>query len=469
MLEACYIRVEVKKRELVSRIDLALEFVRLGIPVIIGEVYDTDELSGLGIVQGYIFGKCAQSATLKKFSSLLASGWKIGAIDEEGLLPNSLAEFSSQRFSRDSAKAYSDVFFFGEIQKRAFEQTYGSNDSFFVSGNPRIDMWRSRCYGIHQERTQELRAEIGHYSLFPLNFGYYTNDALKERAMRGDLRETHGDLVSRSEFLFAEFSNLATEIVENNDCKVVFRPHPSDSLREVRALLAKHGVRSDKVICDNRFDVFPWIDAANSLVHNCCTTSLEAGFNATPVATFAPDGVALYSESAVNDFFQVYQSPQTLAADVAAGLVFDEARFLGAVDAWPNLHYNAQVQTSREIANRIVSRNSFTPKSLNIRAKPDLIRAKRKAINWVFSAFGDRSRQVFLDKFPPTRLDEIQDIVEKISVFRQSDMPVKVSTINSRLFTIEPKQKGPRIMKPNYACVSEIRTPPVARKSLFPQ
>jgi len=219
----------------------------------------------------------------------------------------------------------------------------------------------------------------------------------------------------------------------------VFRPHPSDSLIDVRALLTKHGVRSNKVICDNRFDVFPWIDAADSLVHNCCATSLEAGFNATPVATFSPDGVALYSESAVNDFFQVYHSPQTLAADISTGLVFDETRFWGAVDAWPNLHHNAQVQTSREIANRIVSRHAFDPKLLNIRKKPDMRRAKRELVNRVFSAFGDKSRQVFLDKFPPTPLGEVQDIIEKISLFRQSNMQTKVSAINSRLFAIQPK------------------------------
>lgn len=439
MLEACFIRVEVKKRELVSRIDLALELVRLGIPVIIGEVYDTDDLSGLGINQGYIFGKCAQSSTLLKFSSLLDTGWKIGAIDEEGLLPNSLAEFSEQRFSKESAERYSDVFFFGEIQKRVFEQTYGTHDGFFVSGNPRIDMWRSHCYGIHEDRAQKLRTEIGRYSLFPLNFGYYTNSALRERATQGDLRETHGDLVGRSEFLFSAFCNLATEIVENSDCKVVFRPHPSDSLADIGALLSKHNVRSDKVICDNRFDVFPWIDAADSLVHNCCTTSLEAGFNATPVATYSPEGVALYSESAVNDFFQVYDSPQALTADISTGLVFDEARFLSAVDAWPNLCHTTQMQSSSVIANRIISRHTFAPKSLNIRARPDMRRAKRELICWVFSAFGDKSRQVFLDKFPPTPLGEIQDIIEKILLFRNSSMQTKVSAINSRLFAIQMK------------------------------
>jgi surface carbohydrate biosynthesis protein len=439
MLEACYIRVEVKKRELVSRIDLALEFVKQGIPVIIGEVYDGGELKGLGINRGYIFGKCAQTSTLEKFASLLDEGWKIGAIDEEGLLPNSMEEFAAQRFSKESAEHYSDVFFFGEAQKRVFETAYGASDNFFVSGNPRIDMWRSHCYRIHQERTRKLRTEIGCFSLFPLNFGYYTNSVLRERATKGDLRETHGDLVGRSEFLFSEFCRLATEVVKHSDCKVVFRPHPSDLMTDIGALLSKHGVRSEKVICDNRFDVFPWIDAAASLVHNCCTTSLEAGFNATPVATYVPEGVALYSEDSVNDFFPIYDVPETLAADISNGLVFDEGRFLSAVDAWPNLWYSKEMQSSTVIANRIVSRSAFSPKPVDIHAKPDVRRAKKELLNWVFSALGDKSRQSFLDKFPPTPLGEVQDIIEKILLFRQHSIDIEVEAINSRLFAIQLK------------------------------
>ena len=45
--------MEVKKRELISRIDLAIEMVKRGIPVILGEYYEAKELLDLGITESY--------------------------------------------------------------------------------------------------------------------------------------------------------------------------------------------------------------------------------------------------------------------------------------------------------------------------------------------------------------------------------------------------------------------------------
>ena len=99
MLEAGFIRVEVKKRELISRTDLAIEMARKGIPVILGEAYSNDEFEKIGINKGYFFGKCAQTHTVNHFRPLLERGWVFGALDEEGLLPVNLERFARYRFS----------------------------------------------------------------------------------------------------------------------------------------------------------------------------------------------------------------------------------------------------------------------------------------------------------------------------------------------------------------------------------
>ena len=119
-LQACFIRVEVKKREFVSRIDLAIEMVKRGVPVVIGSCYNSEEILELGIDKGYLFGKCAQTVTLDFFKPLLEHGWTFGALDEEGLLPDNLEFFAAERFSSISADTYKDVFFFGDEQKKNF-------------------------------------------------------------------------------------------------------------------------------------------------------------------------------------------------------------------------------------------------------------------------------------------------------------------------------------------------------------
>ena len=96
-LQACFIRVEVKKREFVSRIDLAIEMVKRGVPVVIGSCYNSEEILELGIDKGYLFGKCAQTFTLDFFKPLLEHGWTFGALDEEGLLPAPLTPCCPKR------------------------------------------------------------------------------------------------------------------------------------------------------------------------------------------------------------------------------------------------------------------------------------------------------------------------------------------------------------------------------------
>ena len=170
LLQTCFIRVEVKKRELVSRIDLAIEMVKRGVPVIIGECSDPKVLLKLGIDKGYFFGKCAQPNLLDIFKPLLDSGWIFGALDEEGLLPDNSELFARERFSPTAADTFKDVFFFGDDQKEAFERIFGPRDSFVVSGNPRTDMWQSNCYNLYDSLTQDIKKKKCEFIFLPLKF-----------------------------------------------------------------------------------------------------------------------------------------------------------------------------------------------------------------------------------------------------------------------------------------------------------
>ena len=176
MSQICFIRVEVKKRELISRTDLAIEVARRGIPVVLGECFNPNNLLKLGSTKSYFFGKCAQPSTLEHFKCLFENGWTFGALDEEGLLPDSLNSFAEQRFSLESADICKDVFF-GNKQKNTFDNIYGTENLFlFVVTLGRI--CGKDCYGLYDQTIQDIKKNFGEYFLLPLNFGYYTNSSL---------------------------------------------------------------------------------------------------------------------------------------------------------------------------------------------------------------------------------------------------------------------------------------------------
>lgn len=440
MLEACFIRVEVKKRELISRTDVAIEMARRGVPVILGEVYSSNELQNIGVDQGYLFGKCAQPDTLSKFRPLLDRGWTFGALDEEGLLPDSLASFAAQRFSTECAEAFDDVFFFGEAQKNAFEDIFGPHESFMVSGNPRTDMWQTNCYDIYDAAIREIKRSYGDFVLLPLNFGYYTNSALHAASTHGDLKSTNQILAEKSGVLFDRFCKLAEKIATDAGINVVVRPHPADDPATVKALMARHGVRSDRVSCIGTNEVFPWISAARLVVHNCCTTSLEAGFCQTPVVTYAPSGISLYQEGAVNNLFSVAGTPDDILHILASYQRSDAADFRLRVADWGRLSLDHSGHVSSFIANRIIQRHTFTPKldKLRLSRRLDLKRSKYEIAARSASMMGHSQRRVLLQKFPRTSAREVETIINHICKYRGYHERPKVIALNSRLFGILP-------------------------------
>ncbi len=438
MSQICYIRVEVKKRELISRVDLAIEMARRGIPVIIGECINPKILLKLGSNNSYFFGKCAQPAILNLFKKLIDNGWTYGALDEEGLLPDSLDSFAAQRFSSEGANTCKDIFFFGDRQKNAFDRIFGSRDSFVVSGNPRTDMWQANCYGLHDNSIMNIKKKYGNYVLLPLNFGYYTIKELHAMSSEGHLKSTNCILAQKSEFLFDKFCKLAEKLARDLKINVIIRPHPSDDTKYIKKLIAKHGVKSELVQCIGNGEAFPWISAAKLLFHNCCTTSLEAGFCGTPVVTFAPSNTSLYKDDNVNKLFPIVQT-----YDEALSIIKRQSEenkissdFISQVVDWGRLSLEHSGHIASFIADRIISRNTFEAiqHKKKFSKKFDSMRLQHELIAYLSSILGKNDRKVFIDKFPRTSVHEIINIVDHICKYRGYNIRPHVTQINSHLF-----------------------------------
>ena len=437
--QACFIRVEVKKRELISRIDLAIEMVKRGVPVFLGESYNSEELLSLGIDRGYFFGKCAQPDTLNKFKHLIENGWTFGALDEEGLLPDSLETFASQRFSLKSAETYKDIFFFGDEQKKTFEKIYGIRDSFIVSGNPRTDMWQTNCYGLYEQETKEIKKKYGDFVLIPINFDPYTTNSIQSSS-KNNLQLASDGLAARSKFLFDSFCKLAERLAHEFRIKVIMRPHPSDDLQTIKALMIKHGVKSKLVHCISSNEVFPWISAAKTVFHNCCTTSIEAGFYGTTVVTYAPSNTSLLEESEINNLFPIAKTFEESLAFLNQTTKVPIG-FRDRVAKWNRLNLENSGKIASFIADRIIHRNKFEvfqKKRFNEKLI-DFRRFRYEIISVLSSLIGRRQRQVYLDKFPRTNVEEVKNIVNYICNYRgYSDLP-EIKAINSRLFSFFPR------------------------------
>lgn len=438
--QVCFIRVEVKKRELVSRLDIAIELVKRGIPVIIGECTDPNILLKLGSKKSYFFGKCAQTELLNIYRDLLDNDWTFGALDEEGLLPDSLESFANKRFSQESASVFKDVFFFGNKQRDTFKNIFGNKESYIVSGNPRIDMWKSKCYGLYNYEIKKIKEKYGDFILLPLNFRNYTNIDRHKLYINSLTPEKNKEISEKSEYIFDNFCKLAELIARRCKQKVVIRPHPSDDLKFVKKLIYKHGVRSELVKCINSLESFPWVYSSRILFHNCCTTSLEAGFCSTPVFTFSPSNTSLYQDSEINDLFPTIHNYDEALEILNKNNtdIRNISDFKSKIKKWDRLMLRKSGNTSSFIAEQIIRRNTFemfnTKKTFNRHF--EFTRIRSELLAKISSLMGDNERKVLINKFPNTNVDEVKNIVSHICRFRGYKNKPEIKQINSHLFAL---------------------------------
>ena len=171
--------------------------------------------------------------------------------------------------------------------------------------------------------------------------------------------------------------------------------------------MAKHGVRSKYVHCISTNNVFPWISAAKILFHNCCTTSLEAGFIGTPVITYAPSNTSLYQDSEINNLFPIAISYEDALSYLNKFENDHSLEFHNKIDSWGRLSLKYIGRSASFIADRISQRHKFESlANQNVKKhRLDFKRFKYEIISEISSIIGKNQRKVYLEKFPRTEVD----------------------------------------------------------------
>jgi surface carbohydrate biosynthesis protein len=431
-LDFVYIRVEVFKREFLSRLELATQFLAQGVAVIIGEVVSDSEIRMLSEYRGYYYGKCAQHATALSVKILRDCGWRLGAFDEEGLLPYDLDSFAKRRFSGLSASLFSEIFFFGKAQLDVFSRRYSNPDlSMYCYGSPRIDEWHSKGYGVHDSSAQQIHERFGRYILFPLNFATYTNKRLRDRCREGAMGSEYIELSARSEFLFDKFCRLAGSL-QADGLKVILRPHPADLDNDIINLSMRHGLSLPSCQVSSRYSVAPWILASSGLIHNCCTTAVEAALMGKPVMAYQPGCVSLYDDSFVNSI-GLSSTVEAAAIAFASKDSSSDGRALGELGSWDRLNLEFLGSSSTSISGEILSRYCF---NRDFCASPSS-GAQAYIENMVAASIGFGHKAVYRKKFSSrTSAKNVSQIASMILAYKRLGLDLSVKKIGPKLFIL---------------------------------
>jgi surface carbohydrate biosynthesis protein len=238
------------------------------------------------------FAKSARSGNSRLFARLKLLGHQVVVLDEEALVRQS-DDFFMMKHEKDALENVDLLLTWGEDSRELWlrSKMLGGLRTE-TAGNPRIDMLLPQLRGYHQENIDAIRSRYGDFVLINGNFGTVNHRIssnvrfnLAPWARNDDVEKDAAEFVAHKRAVFDRFCllipKLAAAIAPRN---LVIRPHPAEDHAAWKE--ATKGYANAHVVFEG--SVVPWIAAAQALIHNGCTSAVEAAIGGTPVLTYRP-------------------------------------------------------------------------------------------------------------------------------------------------------------------------------------
>jgi surface carbohydrate biosynthesis protein len=283
--------VETTSREFDGKLLLALFAAERGMRPIIG---------GRGAMHNHLhelprsvyFAKGARSGSRRVFRQLRAMGHDIVAADEEALVRNHDDMFL-YKIDPETMRYVNLLIAWGQDNKEVWMRSpFTRKIPIAADGNPRIDMLRPELRQYHAVNTNAITKRYAPFVLFNTNFSavnHFTPGKTRFRVAdwvpAGRRDELKAGLVAHKQCIFDAFLSLIPKIADAiAPHTLIIRPHPSESpapwMEAARDIGNVHVVQEGAIV--------PWLYAADLLLHNGCTTAVEAAMVGTPAISFQP-------------------------------------------------------------------------------------------------------------------------------------------------------------------------------------
>jgi surface carbohydrate biosynthesis protein len=292
--------VENQVRELDSKVLLACIAARHGFSSVIGFRREMHfHISSLP--PGIYLSKSMTASSDLVFRIMRNLGYEIVAWDEEALVHLPPETYYSRRLSPVAMALVSRMFAWGQDNAELWRQysQLPNGARIDITGNPRNDLLRPEIRPYYGETVEELRKKFGNFVLINTNFNHVNafypglnlfipNDKSGEeprlgRAARGMTREYAEGLRNHKQAIFERFQQLIPAVEEAfPKHSIIIRPHPTENQEIYRQIAA----RCERVEVTNEGNVVPWLMATKAVIHNGCTTGVEAYAMGVPAISF---------------------------------------------------------------------------------------------------------------------------------------------------------------------------------------
>jgi surface carbohydrate biosynthesis protein len=309
------IPVENQVRELDPKLLLACIAARKGFSSVIGSRREL-EFRIDSYPRSVYLSKSMTRRSLIFFRIARKFGHDIVTWDEEALVHLPPETYFSRRLHPESIKLVSHLFAWGQDNVELWQQYahLPKDIPIHKTGNPRNDMLRPKMHPFYEEEVQALQRQHGEFILVNTNFNHVNafgpdmnlfqpvntsgGKAKFGRAASGMSREYAQGLWDHKHAVFKSFQQLLPKLDRAfPDLKIIIRPHPTERHDVYHDIAA----RCSRIHVTNDGNVVPWILATKAVIHNGCTTGVEAFVMGVPAISYRES----ISEEYDNGFYRL--------------------------------------------------------------------------------------------------------------------------------------------------------------------
>lgn len=293
MNNGLFLPLEVVKREYLGRLCLAVEMAARGMPVFIGHKKWIIRLALEAAEPGIFFYKDAARGEWF-VPKLMEKGFGLVAQDEEaGIIYSDYEQFYKRRRSLDNVPNLHRFFSWGDADYEFLKDRFctGERCNVVNTGAVKTVFWGEHGARYFEDSVRNLRARYGRYVIFVTNFAvgnsYLPASDLLQLGEKNDenVRDLYRERLQKESRLMRFAAGAARRIAEKSGFKVIVRPHPTESVeswkRETRGL--------EGVCVEADGDLSPWILGAEGVLHNSCTSGIQAAASGVPVVAFGEE------------------------------------------------------------------------------------------------------------------------------------------------------------------------------------
>lgn len=296
------IPVENQVRELDPKLLLACIAARQGFSSIIGSHREVD-FRIASFPRGLYLNKSMTERNLKMFQIMHRIGHSILTWDEEALVHLPPDIYYSRRLSPVAIRYVSHLFAWGENNADLWRRYTHLPQQLpiHVTGNPRNDMLRPELHAFYEDEVRAIHERYGDYLLVNTNFNHVNaffpaQNLFKPATHPGETPQFGKAgvgmtlqfaeaLRDQKQAVFEAFQALIPELPRAFPrLSIIVRPHPTEGQETYRRLASGNS----RIHVTNEGNVVPWLLGAKALVHNGCTTGVEAFVMRIPAFSFRP-------------------------------------------------------------------------------------------------------------------------------------------------------------------------------------